>query len=560
MSFFKNKLWISAFYSFLNSYKAPLLSGILIGTSFIPFPFFTLFFALVPLWFFIYYQSSLKKVLIACFLCQFVSTLVGFNWMIYTFHNFGGMNWFLSFIFLLGFCAVANSYMFFSGALWFFLTKKSSYSLSVATKLLLFPLIFSILHSLIPTIFPWNMGYPWLWGGLPGAQTAEIWGFRFLDTLFYIFNLLALIIYKHCFFNAKLTARKNKSSVFKFLLSLRLDKVAQRTLLGAVLLFVFLNGFGFYLKQRLPSPDQDLKIILVQNNVGSIAHLDPKPFRSPKRKSLYMSKTLSYRGLKAIRKEGLKAKDIDFILWSEGSYGYPISKRAKRNFQLSKMTKSFQIPLITGAVSKERGKYGNALFVFDRKGNILKPVYDKIKLLIFGEYFPGIEKFPFLRKLFPYFGANMTRGKAVQVQELENRRYGWQICYESLFDQISREAANKQAQILVNITNDSWYGNWQEPYQHLTMNLARAIEVRRPLIRATNTGFSTVIYANGQIDRISPLNKHWVYFYQIPYYENPPKTLFMGWGYYISEIVLFLLALLAGIASLNGVASLKFKK
>ncbi|MDE0092116.1 MAG: apolipoprotein N-acyltransferase, partial [Oligoflexia bacterium] len=126
---------------------------------------------------------------------------------------------------------------------------------------------------------------------------------------------------------------------------------------------------------------------------------------------------------------------------------------------------------------------------------------------------------------------------------LEEKKIGWQICYEALFDRLSRESANKKAQILVNITNDSWYGLWQEPYQHLTMGLARAIEVRRPVIRSTNTGFSGVVHADGAKGIVSPLNKAWFYRHNVPYYKNPPKTLFMGWGYYINEIFLSLLLL-----------------
>lgn len=524
----KDKALGIQFVNFFKIYKAPILSGVLFGFSFIPFPFFTLFFALVPLWFFIYQQTSLKRVLIGCFLCQVISTSIGFNWMIYTFHNFGGMNWFLSFIMLVLFCCVANLYVIFSGGLWFIVTKKSSLPLPVPVKLILFPLFFSLLHSLIPTIFPWNMGYPWLWGGMPGLQTAELWGFRFLNTLFYVFNLLFLILYKH-----------------------RFDKTGKKALAGAVALFACLNLLGFYLKWRLPKPDKFLNVIVVQNNVGSISHLEPRSFNYSKRKALYVLKTLTYKALSKYAKNKNQRHKIDFIIWPEGAYSYTINKEAEREKKLSKMTENLQIPLITGALSKDREQYGVSLFAFDRKGNILKPVYSKIKLLIFGEYFPGIDRFPFLRKMFPYFGSNLSPGKDVQVQELEGTRFGWQICYESLFDEISRKLAQKKAQVLVNITNDSWYGFWQEPYQHLTMNLARAIEVRRPLLRSTNTGYSAVIHADGTIDKISPLNRAWFYLYKIPYYKKPPETLFMSWGYYINEIFLFFMTLFVCAASLN---------
>ena len=217
----------------------------------------------------------------ACFITQFIASCIGFNWMIYTFHFFGGMNWFLSFILLLFFCSTAVCYVVISGWLWFIVTKKSFLN-SAPVKLFLLPLIFSVLHSLIPTLFPWDMGYPWFWGGLWGAQTAELWGFRFLDTLFYVFNLLFLIVYHHFSRDShsqgslphdshshslshsresgnlqEKAQDSNQRSIKKLMLSLtriRLDRVGVKALSGAVFLFVFLNGLGLYLKKRLSAP------------------------------------------------------------------------------------------------------------------------------------------------------------------------------------------------------------------------------------------------------------------------------------------------------------------
>ena len=193
------------------------------------------------------------------------------------------------------------------------------------------------------------MGYTWLWGGMPGAQTTELWGFRFLNTLFYVFNLLFLIVWHH-----------------------RWDKTGRTALAGALALFVFLNGLGFYLKNRLPAPDKLLNVIVIQNNIGSIAHLDRKTFPSAEKRALHISKSLTYRAFLKYAKEKEKRKKIHFILWPEGAYGYSISKRAQREKRLSKIVQTIQIPLITGAVSRDRGKYGGALFVFNREGGNFK--------------------------------------------------------------------------------------------------------------------------------------------------------------------------------------------
>ena len=529
---------------FFKIYKSAFLSGVLFGASFIPFPFFLLFFCLVPLWLFIYKQNSLKRVLTACFVTQFIATLVGFNWMIYTVHAFGGINWFLSFIVLLLFCAVGNCYVMLSGALWFFVTKKSALK-STGFKLILFPLIFSVFHSLIPTLFPWDMGYPWFWGGLWGAQTAELWGFRFLNTLFYIFNLLFLIVYYHFYKRSQKEFSKNKiKKIIQWFGSFCLDKTGALALLSAVFLFVFLNILGFYLKNRLPEPDKTLNAILIQHNI-SLADTNPKPFKSFKKKAFYTLKNLTYHSLRQASKATIKTKDIDFILWPEGAYPYNVNENSKKQPGLSRLVKVMRIPLITGAISKHGEDYKNSVIILDREGNLLKPFYSKIKLLIFGEYIPLVDKLTFLKKMFPYFGSSLTPGSSILVQDLEGKKIGWQICYEALFDDLNRDLANKKAQIVLNVTNDSWYGSWQQPTQHLAMSFARAIEIRRPILRSTNTGYSGVVYADGTVPPYSPLNKEWFKQYKVPYYTNPPKTLFMSWGYYINEIFLSLLLLLA---------------
>ena len=582
----------------LKKYRAPLLSGALLGASFIPFPAAgQQFFALIPLWLFIFRQKNLKPILIGAWICQFVMSLIGFNWLIYTAHFFGQMSWPLSFLILMGFCSFANIYLVLAGALWFFLAKKIPAKIlgrpaPAAYQLLLLPLIFSLLHQIAPALFPWSMGAPWLWGGLPGAQTAELWGFRFLGALFYVFNFLLLL--------AVLGGWRRRAGL--------------AALAAAAGLFALLNGLGVYLKRRLPEPDRQINILVIQPNIGSVQHLSKKPLFSgpadtppeknkPKRKgeksrqglsarwsaymerlkrlaglsgfrhasarkarslfpnnprgqSLFITKELTYKHfLKAAKKLKIKNlkeahKGIHLILWPEGAYPYPISKTADRTPGLSRFVRQIGAPLATGAIGRGPKGYSNSLFVFDREGKLLKPVYSKSRLLAFGEYFPGSKRFPFLLKWFPYFGASLVPGDGPSALNLNGRSLGFQICYESLFDKFTRDLAQKEPHVLINITNDSWYGGWQEPWQHLVLSLARGIEIRRPLIRATNTGISAAIGADGEVGGRSPINRAWGHLYKIPYYEKPLRTLFMGWGFYITEIFLALWALLLCLPAL----------
>ena len=520
------KFSINSVFSFFKYYSLPLLSAVLMGTAYIPFPFFGWFFAWIPLWHFIYKQKNLKQVLIGVWICQFLATLIGFNWVAYTIHYFGQMPWIVSIIGLFFFCSFANIFMVIAGGLCFILIQKKPQT-PIALKLLLFPIFFSLFHTLIPTIFPWNMSYTWLWMQLPAFQTAELWGFRFLNTLFYIFNLLFWLVFKH-----------------------KWDGIGKTALASAIALLTILNGLGIYLKKRLPSSSQkQLQVLLVQHNIGQLQNLKlKKNFRNIPEQVYFQIKERTYKGLIRNRKTYTNPESIHFILWPEGAYPYLVPKHLSRIKDASSLVQKVKIPLITGGTSRGSKGYSNSIITLSREGKILKPIYDKSILLAFGEYMPGIFSLPFIQKLLPYFHGRFAPGPGPKILNLEGVSIGFQICYESLFDFYIRTLAKKGAQVLLNVTNDSWYGSWQEPWQHLYMSLARAVETRRPLIRGTNTGLSTVIQANGTIMKISPLNKEWTHLYSIPYREKPQDTLFMSWGFYINEIFLLLLSLL-GLAA-----------
>lgn len=501
---------------FIKEYRFCFLSGMLAGASFIPFPVFAVFFCWAPLWFFLSQQKKIKHIIIGSWITQWCMTAIGFSWIPYTAHKFGDFNWFISFLIFILFCSFSNIFIVFASSTWFFLSQHLKKD--TLTKLLLLPILFSLFHLITPSIFPWNMGYNWLWASFSGFHTAEVWGFKFLNTLFYIFNLLILILFKH-----------------------RLDKIGKVALFLFFFLFASINIFGWYLKKRLSPPDRFLKAMLVQNNIGNLKNLKYKlPFQNAAQKSLYQSKGITVRSLLKLRKQ---RKNISFIVWPEGAYPYTLLEDEKKIENLSSLIRSIKVPLITGATVKSHQGYSNALVVINKRGKIVKPIYYKTKLLAFGETLPGSQTLPFIKKLAPYFKINLVAGKGPQVQNLYGVNLGFQICYESLFDSFTRKLALNHAQVLVNITNDSWYGSWQQPWQHLIISLARAIEVRRPFIRVANTGFSAVIHSDGRIQEKSPINKPWAKVYDIPYYSKAPRTLFMSWGFYINEIFLLFMFL-----------------
>jgi apolipoprotein N-acyltransferase len=197
-----------------------------------------------------------------------------------------------------------------------------------------------------------------------------------------------------------------------------------------------------------------------------------------------------------------------------------------------------QLNLLTGAYGITPAmKLANSLFALSKAGHWAGPPYEKTILLPFGEYIPGAEKFPILKKWLPDV-RDYNRGAGPVLLELNGIRLGPQICYEGLFDFLARDLANRGAQLLVNATNDSWYGDSQEPWQHLYITAAKAVETRRPLLRSTNTGISAAALATGELKDLSPLGQEWFHLYEVPYFSTPPSTVFMRWGYWLDGLAI----------------------
>ena len=139
----------------------------------------------------------------------------------------------------------------------------------------------------------------------------------------------------------------------------------------------------------------------------------------------------------------------------------------------------------------------NSALVVAPQGNVLGS-YDKIHLVPFGEYVPFKDLLFFAKKLTREVG-EFGRGTERKVFDLNGIRTGIFICYESVFPDEVRQFAAGGAELLVNITNDGWYGDTSAPWQHLEMARMRAIENDRWLLVATNTGITVSIDPFGRV-------------------------------------------------------------
>jgi apolipoprotein N-acyltransferase len=167
-----------------------------------------------------------------------------------------------------------------------------------------------------------------------------------------------------------------------------------------------------------------------------------------------------------------------------------------------------QSPLVVGSLGtefvareQEWRDYNSALIVGPNGARIGR--YDKIHLVPFGEYIPFKRLLFFAHKLTGRV-SEFTRGDERKVFRLNGHRYGVFICYESVFAAEVRQFSQLGAEVLVNISDDGWYGDTSAPWQHLNMVRMRAIENRRWILRDTNNGVTAVIDPYGRVRQSIP--------------------------------------------------------
>jgi apolipoprotein N-acyltransferase len=157
------------------------------------------------------------------------------------------------------------------------------------------------------------------------------------------------------------------------------------------------------------------------------------------------------------------------------------------------------------AAGEDRMIFHNSAYLVSPQGKILGK-YDKVHLVPFGEYVPLKRFLPFIDKLVEQVG-DFRPGHKGHTLAWADRRVGLLICYESIFPELARATVRNGADLLVNITNDAWFGRTSAAFQHFSMAVFRAVENRRCLARAANTGISGYIDANGRIRHTTGLYK-----------------------------------------------------
>jgi apolipoprotein N-acyltransferase len=193
------------------------------------------------------------------------------------------------------------------------------------------------------------------------------------------------------------------------------------------------------------------------------------------------------------------------VVWPESAVPFYYDETPEVQALLDETARFQHVYLLFGNDDRETGTGRGRVWVgakmLDPSGRITYR-YHKVRLVPFGEYVPlqplltvgGRYTAKLVRQV-----ADFTPGEDYALGVVDGRRLGAFICYEAIFPDLVRQFAAGGAELLVNVTNDGWYGHTSAPHQHLAMALFRAVENEKYLVRAANTGISAVVDTRGRI-------------------------------------------------------------
>jgi apolipoprotein N-acyltransferase len=294
----------------------------------------------------------------------------------------------------------------------------------------------------------------------------------------------------------------------------------ERFISGAVGMLLLVGGWaGIFLPG--PSATASATAVLIQPNldVGSEDAWPGAAWQPHMDQFVHLAKEQCKTYLAGIPQTGAASGEIvcppypthpDLVAWPESPA--PFAEQDPRFQQgMASIARIVQAPMVVGSVGMDFSQqdqawhdYNSGLVVGADGARIGR--YDKIHLVPFGEYIPFKDLLFFARKLTGRV-AEFTRGDERKVFHLGGHRYGVFICYEAVFADEVRQFARLGAEVLVNISDDGWYGDTSAPWQHLNMARMRAIENRRWLLRDTNNGVTAAVDPYGRVRQSIPRHR-----------------------------------------------------
>jgi len=471
--------------------------------------------AFVPLIAYVFLARTRLRAFLGGFIAAFIQLFVLLIWIPPVLVNYGGLHAAIAWVaysllivllgcYLAAACAVTKHFLV-RGGKWF---------------LFLFPAVL-ILSEYAATISPFG-GFPWLLAGytqanyLSAIQIADITGIYGISFLvFWINTVIAWICLR----------RRTGAGIFVFLVA-------------AILPIVLTLSYGALSLQRwenivptshgVDNPAAvEFTAAMLQLN---ISFDEPEQVRTNKYREGYVELA-----------EDLRDSNADLLILPESPS--PLSFQYDSGYRLAveNLARQFNFGIIFNNInsddSGEEIRYFNSAYYIDGNGE-MKGTYDKIHLVPFGEYIPMKRFFPFIDTITTDVG-EFSFGKEALIIEREDNASNVIICFEAIFPELVRRFTKNGSRLIVNLTNDGWYGYSSAPYQHLAIARLRAVENRRYLIRAANSGFSALIEPTGRIQASSGLFEETVCRGKFSFLEE--KTFYTRYG----DVLVFLCAIIS---------------
>lgn len=530
-----------SYYAYMNTYKNtlrffifPFIGGLLYATGFptgiVPLNFLGPIFGLSLLFNALpknidesnslSFKTKFAPSLIFCL----AANLLSYYWIPKTIGVFGNIPFPFNFILGLFFTLIVLPHLLIFNVLYFQLIKfKNKFIKDDLIFYFLASIILCILESTIPQQFPAHAGHSWIILA-PYIGLAKVFG----APAFSLINIFLAFTIAHMFQNKKIEWHP----------------------IAFFFTFLMINIF-----LPLTIGKDDIKIDhlrIVQADIGSLMKVDSESGKT------YATKEVieAYSELSLKKSE----KKIDLIIWPETAYPNMLQEKVLKTSpyllpaDIKSIIQKSGTELLFGGYDFSVTDYNSDFFesqynaVFHISNDLkLKNVYRKMKLIPFGESLP----FGRFNKTLAKYIQNISyfaSGKKYPVFHTQNdSSFFVAICYEILFSNFIKNYLNnmkEEPRFMVNITNDSWYGDTSEPEQHLHLARWRALEFNIPIVRSTNTGITSILYPDGSQSQRLKVGEKSVLDIDLETSKRTP-TIYQEMGYLSSIIFgIFLLGLL----------------
>ncbi|MEW6426707.1 MAG: apolipoprotein N-acyltransferase [Thermodesulfobacteriota bacterium] len=359
----------------------------------------------------------------------------------------------------------------------------------LAVYMALFPALFAGILQMLGGAGTSIWIAPGLWVGLDWLRGVLLTGFPWLDLGYTQYRQALLLQSADLGGHFAVTFLLVLASALLFRLLRRQSRRWHCNELPAALLLLgalVYGGFQLAAYRQSDAGTPSQRLVIVQGSIEQDEKWQP---------GQELATVLRYTGLSAGAQPG------DLLVWPETALPFYPAGHPLFGEHILPLLRDRQTWLLTGTPYAEkvggRVRYLNRAVLITPDGDIAGH-YDKQHLVPFGEYIPFRSVFSFLSPVVETM-ADFSPGLDTSLLSGENAQIGALVCFESIFPELARAQVTAGADLLVNITNDAWFGRSNAAYQHLAMAVLRAVENRRGLARAANTGISGFISPAGEI-------------------------------------------------------------